>query len=216
MEARSSAAQIEKRSPHLSDQHRQQLSQMGVAGYGINDCTNNGNVWLGKDGSTTNTFYNHAGEDIILIIWSGEGSWVNVHNPDVAVSMKKGHHHTVSFADGISGGWAAIYKDTVLENGLVKQTWGEYTMGEWGTIDVSREVWMKGRNMRIHTPNCVSDMDKCVFVCPDGQDTCWQQYELHNCDNGSQGGATYGTYGGMPSGGCGNFGSSPHLRTIFE
>jgi len=188
---------------------------MGVQ-YGKNDCENNGGVWIGKDGDFTNTFHNAADEDIILVVWSE--SWVNANQPWITTTLKKKQSKTVSFASGQSGGWAAIYKDTQLDMGQVCNTWGEYTMDAmWGTVDVSREVNMNGHHMRIDTPHCVSDMDQCVFVCPAGQNSCWQQYELHNCATGSQVGASYGAdpYNGMPSGGCTGFGEHPHLRTVF-
>jgi len=209
-------AEFEKRATqfvHAKDVGK--LSKLGVAGTGVNDCEDNGHVWIGKNGQYTNEFINHSGEDIILVIWGAEGSWINAQQPVITLSMPPGHKKTISFADAASGAWAAVYSDTELINGQVANTWGEFTFGEWGVVDVSREVNMEGHHMRIHGPQCVTDMETCVFVCPNGMKSCWLEYELHNCDAGSQPGAQFGYDYGAPSGGCGGMGSSAHLRTVF-
>ncbi|KAK7545280.1 hypothetical protein IWX49DRAFT_432328 [Phyllosticta citricarpa] len=171
-------------------------------------------VWIGSDGKWTNTYHNQADEDCVLVVWGSAGSWVNAKAPLVTVSIPAGENKTLSFADGASGAWAVMYEDTELVNGQISQTWGEYTFGEYGVVDVSREVNMQGHNMTIQTPNCVTDMETCVFVCKDPSSiSCWLEYELKNCENGSQEGANKGTYAGADSGGCGNMGDSADLHT---
>jgi hypothetical protein len=184
---------------------------------GTNAATNNGGVWLGNDGPYTNDFTNNSTEPIILAIWGPAGSWVNAIKPLITVSIPAGAVQTVSFANGASGAWAPIYPDTTLtQYGQIGQTWGEYTFaGQWTTVDVSREVLMTGRAMRIETPKCVSDMTTCVFVCTGGVTTCLTGYELQNCAAGSQPGAQVGTYAGAASGGCSGMGDSAKLKTFF-
>jgi hypothetical protein len=141
---------------------------------------------------------------------------VNKFTPAIAVTLESGASQVVSFANGVSGGWTGIYKDTTLVNGQVSQTWGEFTFsGIYSTVDVSREVNMKGRGMRIETPTCISDMATCVFVCKGGLPTCWLDYELQNCAPGSQVGANFGISYGMPSGGCTGMGVDGKLKTFF-
>jgi len=192
------------------------LSSIGVAGTGTNAVANNGGAWLGADGPYKNTFQNNSTEPVVLVVWTGATSWVNKFTPAITVSLEPGAAQVVSFANGVSGGWAGVYKDTKLVNGQIQQTWGEYTFsGIYSTVDVSREVTMSGRGMRIETPTCVSDMATCVFVCKGGLTTCWLDYELQNCAPGSQVGANYGISYGMPSGGCTGLGAAGTLKTFF-
>jgi len=195
------------------------LKGLGFTCAGANPTSNNGGVWLGGGGTYTNNFVNKATETVILIIWGPQGSWVNAVAPLITVAIEPGQSQTVSFADGQSGAWAGVYSDTKLVNGQVCNTWGEYTFaGAYSTVDVSREVNMSGKGMEIQTPQCVSNMNTCVFVCNSGN-SCEMGYSLLNCAVGSQPGANYGTanYGGgpVPSGGCSGMGSSAALTTIF-
>lgn len=173
-------------------------------------------VWIGDSGKYTNEFINRSTQHLILVVWGPDASWVNVHQPLITISLPPGASDTISFASGTSGAWAAVYDDTGLVNGQVFETWGEYTFGEQGCVDVSREVNMLGHNMTIKTGNCISDMDTCVFKCKDGAVTCWLEYELANCENGSQPGATYGIHDGAPSGGCGGMGATATIDTVFQ
>jgi len=182
---------------------------------GLNAVAAGASAWIGTGGAYTNTFTNNAGEDLIVVIWGPAGSWVNVNVPLVTLSLASGAVETVSFATGLSGAWSAIYSDTETVDGQVSNTWGEFTFGPTGVVDVSREVNMAGHGMIVNGPTCTTDMDTCVFVCSTGN-TCLTDYELLNCDNGSQTGATYGTFGGYPSGGCGwNGADSAALETQF-
>lgn len=182
---------------------------------GLNPTASNGHAWIGADGQYTNEFINQSGEDVVLVVWGPAGSWVNAIQPQITISIPNNSSKTLSFPSGASGAWAPIYASTKLVNGQISETWGEFTFGQWGVVDVSREVNMKGRSMSIVGPKCTTNMDQCVFVCPDGQDVCTYGYILKNCANGSQAGANYGTYAGSPSGGCGGMGDAAHLKTYL-
>lgn len=206
--------QAEKRAAAITDTDVAKLSALGVLSTGVNSFAPNGAAWLGTDGAYKNEFVNESGEDLILVLWGVAGSWINVVQPHITASIPAGQSLWVSFADGASGAWTAIYSDTKLVNGQASNTWGEFTFGQWGVVDVSREVNMSGHPLSIVTPTCVTDMDTCVFVCSSGN-VCTFDYLLLNCENGSQAGANYGIHEGAPSGGCGNMGSGATLRTTF-
>jgi hypothetical protein len=191
------------------------LTSKGIKTAGVNAVSNNGGVWIGNDGAYTNKFINDSGEDLILVIWGSEGSWVNANTPLITCSLSPGESTTISFASGSIGAWSAVYQDTKLVDGQICNTWGEFSMGEYGVVDVSREVNMNGHTMEIVGPKCTTNMNTCVFVCPSG-DVCTYGYELENCANGSQPGATYGLDNGCPSGGCGGMGSSASLTTTLS
>lgn len=206
---------VDKRATALTAVDAGKLSALGVATMGINAVANNGQAWLGEDGAYKNEFCNESGEDLILLIWGVAGSWVNAVQPTITASIPAGGSVWVSFADGASGAWTAVYGDTQLVNGQASNTWGEFTFGQWGVVDVSREVKMDGHGMSIVGPTCTSDMDTCVFTCSGGALTCMYDYLLLNCENGSQPGANYGTFEGSPSGGCGGMGAAATLKTTF-
>jgi hypothetical protein len=191
------------------------MSQMGFHSLGVNGGSSDAGVWLGADGPYTNEFNNESGQDLVLVVWGPDGSWVNVKQPLVTASIANGTSTTVSFANGQSGAWSAIYDDTEMLNGQISNTWGEYTFSPMGVVDVSREPNMDGKKMTIVGPKCVTDMDTCVFVCNEGK-ICMTGYELKNCAPGSQPGAQYGTYFGAASGGCGGMGDSAQLKTYLS
>jgi hypothetical protein len=182
----------------------------------MNSYSNNGQAWLGQSGPYQNEFVNESGEDLILCVWGVAGSWINAVQPTITASIPAGQSLWVSFADGASGAWSAVYSDTKMVNGQLSETWGEFTFGQWGVVDVSREVNLNGHGMSIVGPSCTSDMDTCVFKCANGVVTCMFDYVLQNCENGSQPGANYGTFAGAPSGGCGGMGSSATLKTTLS
>ncbi|KAL2436269.1 hypothetical protein ABEF95_007292 [Exophiala dermatitidis] len=208
-------AEVEKRATALTATDASKLTSLGVANLGVNSAVANGHAWLGTDGPYLNEFVNESGEDLILVVWGVAGSWINAVQPSITASIPAGESVKVSFADGASGAWTAIYSDTPLVNGQASNTWGEFTFGQYGVVDVSREVNMSGHSMSIVGPSCTSDMNTCVFQCSSGN-SCITGYELINCENGSQVGANYGTYDGAPSGGCGGMGSSATLKTTFS
>jgi len=207
--------QPEKRDTALTDTDASKLSALGVGSLGINAYVSNGQAWLGSDGAYQANFYNGAGEDLILVCWGVAGSWINAVQPVITASIAAGSSLTASFADGASGACSAIYSDTELVNGQASNTWMEFTFGEYGVVDVSREVNMSGHSISVVGPTCTTDMDTCVFVCASGN-VCTTGYLLLNCANGSQAGANYGEYDGSPSGGCGGMGSSATLAVTFS
>jgi len=193
---------LSKRSA-LSADDSSLLTTLGFKAAGVNAVSPNGAAWIGNDGPYLNKFHNSASEPVILTIWTGATSWVNANAPSITVSIPPGSAQIISFAEGVSGGFSGVYPSTKLVNGQVQNTWGEFTYsGSYSTVDVSREVTMEGQGLRIETENCLTDMDTCVFVCKGGLLTCWLDYELQNCEPGSQPGANYGISYGMPSGGC--------------
>ena len=199
----------------LSAVDEAKMLALGVTAIGTNSKTNNGAIWIGDDGSYTNEFSNTSGEDLILVCWGSQGSWVNAVVPLITVSIPSGGKTTLSFANGNSGACAAIYSDTKLENGQICNSWLEHTYGPSGVIDVSREVNMDGHTIEAVGPSCTTNMDTCVFVCDSG-DSCLTGYTLKNCANGSQAGATYGQYDGADSGGCGGLGNAAKVKTCLS
>lgn len=183
--------------------------------------------WVGTAGNAafTNEFVNQSGEDLTLVLWGAAGSWVNAVQPQITVSIPQGQNQTVSFPDNWSGAWAPVYGATTQYFGQVIETWGEATFNKYyATADVSREVNGNGRNMKIVTPQCVSDMNTCVFVCngennmASGFPQCLHQYKLLNCAIGSQPGANYGkdpNLGNADTGGCSGMGQSAKLTTYL-
>jgi len=188
---------------------------LGLKAIGINSKTANGGVWIGDDGSYTNEFSNASGEDIVLVCWGSQGSWVNAVVPLITLSIPAGGKTTLSYANGHSGACTAIYADTTLVNGQISNTWLEHTYGPSGVFDVSREVNMSGHSIEAVGPSCTSNMEKCVFVCDSGN-SCLTGYTLKNCANGSQAGANYGQFDGADSGGCGGLGNSAAIKTTLS
>lgn len=200
----------------LSQEDCQHMSNIGMAGQGKNDFGNNGNIWIGNDGPSTFTFTNDATNPspvpVTIIVWYNapydyQSSFMNVRTPMVSYSLPNiGDKVTISLADGVSGGFAALnnHETTLSQYGQIFNTWGEFTSGQYGTFDVSREVNMGGNVISARTAGgCLSDMETCVFKCKNGN-SCGesQTYDLVNCDNGSQPGASLGYYDNNPSGGC--------------
>jgi len=157
---------------------------------------------------------NDSGENIIVVNWGAAASWVNVQAPLITQSLAPGKTFTISMASGQSGAMSAIYSDTKLVNGQISNTWLEYTTGQFGVFDVSREVNMNGHSISSSTDGCNSNMDTCVFKCTSGT-TCMTGYELVNCGTGSQKGASFGMFQGAPSGGC-MIGSTKKISVTFS
>jgi len=190
------------------------LTKLGVAGAGANAVSNNGGVWIGSGGEYMADVTNDSGETIIVVSWGAAASWVNVQAPLITQSLAPGQSFTISMASGQSGAISAIYSDTKLVNGQISNTWLEYTTGQFGVFDVSREVNMNGNSISSSTDGCNSNMDTCVFKCTSGT-TCMTGYELDNCATGSQKGASFGMFEGAPSGGC-MIGSSKKITVTFS
>lgn len=209
-----SLSTVVKRSTALSESDTVLLKDMGFPLTGLNSDTADDGVWFGDDGPYTNEFCNESGEDLFLFIWGVEGSWVNVKQPLITTFLANGSCITISFAYGQTGAWSAVYPNTKNIDGQIAETWGEYTMKEQGCYDVSKLPNMDGRPMAILGPKCVSDFDRCVFVCKEGN-RCMINYELENCAPGSQPDTQYGLDYGAPSGGCGIYDRSANFTTLF-
>ncbi|KAJ9136556.1 effector 5 protein [Pleurostoma richardsiae] len=210
----------------LSAADCQHMSDIGMAGQGANPTSNNGVVWIGSDGPNTFTFTNQATNPspvpVALILWNApsgdyQASFMNVRTPQISYSLPNtGDSVTISVANGISGAWAALNNQvTVLSQyGQIYNTWGEFTTGQYATVDISREVNMGGNvmSLKVAASGCVANMYTCAFQCKSGN-TCGSSgtYDLVNCAAGSQPGASYGTYDGNPSGGCTGFSNGGHL-----
>lgn len=192
------------------------LKALGVVSAGINAVSDAQDVWVGTGGPYTMELINNAGEDLYLVCWGSAGSWINSIVPLITLSIPSGGKSTLSFKDGASGALGAFYSDTKLVNGQLSNTWVEFTMGNYGVFDVSREVNMNGHSVEVVGPSCTSNMDTCVFKCTDSSvSSCEFDYELVNCDTGSQKGAQFGTYKGAASGGCGGLGEAASMVATF-
>ncbi|EJT78275.1 hypothetical protein GGTG_03377 [Gaeumannomyces tritici R3-111a-1] len=208
------------------------MSKMGMKGQGVNARKNPGSgIWVGEDGHNTFVFENESKGKVTVIIWNKgtlpdgkpdyEGHCMNVRVPQVSWSLAKGEKVTVSLSkEKVSGGFAAIYEGSTKINGFgqIDQTWGEFTTGDYATVDVSRLIRMDGEPMSMRTSvGCVSNMEKCVFVCKQGN-ICGKPdtYNLQNCVNPGetdprvknqpnttpQQGANHGWFNNQPEGGC--------------
>jgi hypothetical protein len=208
--------QIEKRANALTAADSSKLTALGAMIAGVNAATSAGGIWLGEDGAYKNEITNESGEDIIVVCWGVAASWINAVQPHITASLPAGQSIWISASAGQTGACSSIHSDTELVNGQVKNTWFEFTFGEYGVIDVSREVDMQGHSISVVGPTCTTDMNTCVFKCGNGELVCTFNYVLENCANGSQPGANYGTYDGAPSGGCGGMGSSATLKTTIS
>lgn len=200
----------------LSASDASKILELGLKSVGLNPTSISQTPWVGTDGQFTNQFVNQSGEDLVLVLWGPAGSWVNAIQPQLTISIPTGGRRTVSFPVGWSGAWAPVYTSTTLRNGQIFDTWGEGTFNPpYSVVDVSREANTNGRPMSVVGPQCTTDMNTCVFQCVDNVDQCLTGYELVNCATGSQVGATFGTYQGADSGGCGGMGSSAALVTYL-
>jgi len=152
----------------------QHMSNIGMHSQGKNP-TGNAPIWVGNGGANRFNFKNSAGVPVTLVFWQfppGDyrASFMNAVTPAVTYSIADKASMTVSVNNGVSGAWAGLYNHatTLSPNGQIFNTWGEFTTGPWGTVDVSREVNMKGNGMSINLPGgCVSDMNTCSYHCND-------------------------------------------------
>ncbi|KAK3936438.1 hypothetical protein QBC46DRAFT_366924 [Diplogelasinospora grovesii] len=201
----------------LAQDDCQWMSQIGMAGMGINAGGNNGHVWVGGDGPNTITFWNRSPVRIIALLWNGDQSWVNVAAPQISWSLAPGQAVTISAANGVAGGFSALYNhQTTLRDGQVYNTWGEFSTGNSATVDISRLPNMSGSAMdaRVGT-GCVTNMNTCVFVCSNGQNRCGGpgEYALINCSGPN---TAYGLDpNGQPGGGCQGWSNGGHIDVDF-
>jgi hypothetical protein len=219
------AMNLENRAAGISATGTSMLTKLGfgsqgVPATGLNEVAAGGcGVWIGSDGTYTNTFHNNATNEVVLVVWGSEpayqASFPMAVQPLVTASIASGCSLTLSFAEGQSGAWSMVYPDTTMtEWGQIDNTWGEYTFAADGVVDVSREVNMNGNTMEIVGPSCTTNMDTCSFQCTGGATTCGTagSYQLVNC--AGQPGANNGD--GI-NGGCGWPGASTvALKTYFN
>lgn len=189
------------------------VSKIGIGSQGQNAQANNGACWIGSDGPNVNTVKNAASGQIVLVVWGPLGSWVNANAPLITYGLNPGGSVQISCSTGYSGGMSAIYSGTTLSPyGQVDNTWVEFTYGQYGTVDVSREVNMNGNSVSVVGATCTTDMNNCVFVCNSGT-TCGaaNSYTLKNCgpSNGGQSDAA------AQNGGC-FMGSNAMVTTTWS
>jgi hypothetical protein len=188
-------------------------------------------AWLGNDGDYVNTLTNDANEEITVLVWDknstpklGDAQYMDKHAPAITVKIPAGSSVPVSMAHGASGGFTAVYSDTIWSDitWLLTSTIGEFTaQGGDTTFDVSREWFMDGHGMTIEAGDCKSSTvnNECAFYCKSGQ-TCGESgtYELNqssssNCNRAM---VDFG-FGSNPEGGC-RVDSSSHksVKTSFH
>ncbi|KAK2616310.1 hypothetical protein QQS21_000744 [Conoideocrella luteorostrata] len=198
------------------------MASIGILGQGVNAMSDSGRIWIGEGGPNTFTFKNDADGPLIVVLWDFppsdyEASFMNARHAAVSSSLpRKGDRVVVSLANGVSGGWSALVNQNtkLSQYGQIDNTWGEFTTGNYATVDISREVNMRGTSMSVRTSGgCVSDMNRCVFVCKSG-DKCGESgsYTLQDCQPGSQPGANYWTDNVNASGGCQAWSNGGHLE----
>jgi hypothetical protein len=201
------------------------MSKIDIKSQGINARGPNGNIWIGDQGPNTFTFTNRAGGPVTIVVWTNDAPGDHAasfvagqggRQPKVTYSLAKdGDKVTLSLVNKLSGGWSALVnrKTKLSPYGQIENTWGEFTSGEYATVDISRLINMSGTQMSASTNGgCTTDMNKCVFVCRQGN-TCWQagSYKLQNCQNNSQPGATIGQLNGNDEGGCQGWKNGGHV-----
>jgi len=193
---------------------------MGLFSLGVNakSHTEKAVAWLGDSGTGTQTnFTNKAKDTITVVLWHlplGDyaAMCMNVKQPQITHTLKPGESVLVTIADGVSGAFSAVYPQTKINfAGQISNTWGEFTTGPYGTVDVSREVAPEGNGMSITTSTgCKSDFKSCFFACTalNAQGVCGEAgtYKLHNCPEQSD---ASGMNGGCP-------GMSGKVAVAFE
>lgn len=171
------------------------LESMGLFSLGLNAKapSEKAVAWLGATGTGTQTnFTNSAKDTITLVLWHlplGDyaAMCMNSRQPQITQTLKPGDSVVVTIADGVSGAFSAVYPLTAINfAGQISNTWGEFTTGPYGTIDVSREVAPQGNGMSITTSTgCKSNFESCYFACTslDAHGVCGEagSYLLHNC-----------------------------------
>ncbi|KAK0707705.1 hypothetical protein B0H67DRAFT_556354 [Lasiosphaeris hirsuta] len=202
------------------------LSSIGFTGPGSNPSSNSaGKIWLGSNGPNIFTFANKANTDVVLVLWDDSNSYassfVTQYAPKLTVSIAAGGRTTISLANGVTGAWSAVYRGGVAgptkvsANGQVENTWGEFTTGEWATVDVSRLITMSGNQFSVKVgTGCQADNARCAYVCKSGS-TCWLSgsYDLIGCKNQPNNNAWYG--GADPEGGCAGWSNGGKIDVEF-
>ncbi|KAK1757181.1 hypothetical protein QBC47DRAFT_422172 [Echria macrotheca] len=184
----------------------------------------NADIWIGLDGPNTFTFVNGATVPIILIIWyralgDDQASFMNARPPRISYSLPtRGSAVEISLANDVPGAWSALYDHTtpLTTYGQIDNTIGEFSTGEFATVDVSRLVNMSGNPMTVRVSSgCVADMDRCVYACDTGTTSCGGPgtYNLLGC--GGKNAVQSVDKDGNPSGGCQGWSNGGHVDVIM-
>jgi len=202
------------------------MASIGIRAQGENAvATSNGTgIWIGSDGPNTFTFANAADVPMTLIIWyrglgDDQASFVNARAPTISYSLPtRGSAVNISLANAVPGGWSTLYNHTttLTQYGQVDNTFGEFSTGEWATIDVSRLVTMSGNSMTVTaTGGCVADMGKCVYACDTDTDSCGDAgtYNLLGCKGTNA--VQSVDPDGNPTGGCQGWSNGGHLEIFM-
>jgi len=211
-----SAAQFscESLASGLNREDCEYMASIGIRAQGENAVelgSNGTGIWIGLDGPNTFTFINAFDVPMILIMWyrgpgDDQASFVNVRAPTISYSLPTQYSAVrVSLANGVPGGWSILYNHTtpLTRYGQVDNTFGEFSTGEWATIDVSRLVKMSGNSMIVSvTSGCVANMDQCAYACDTDTDSCGAAgtYNLLGCEGTNAVEAIDSD--GNPTGGC--------------
>jgi hypothetical protein len=194
------------------------MASIGMFAQGRNDYGDNGRVWIGADGPNTFIFINAAGVPITLVLWykapgDDAASFMNVRQPYISYSLPAtGSAVEISAANGVSGGFSGLYNRSteLTAYGQISNTLGEFTTGDWATVDVSRLVNMAGNAMTVEVfggessePDCVADLQTCAYTCSlDEVQSCGAAgtYKLVDCDGPNA--EKSADPDGNPTGGC--------------
>lgn len=191
---------------------------------GINDKSNNGGLWVGKDSDWGMDVTNN-GDDAVFYCWlknGFSGMSINVNAPAISVGIKSGQTVSISAAPGTSGACAPATMKTPKSNfGGVKNTWAEFTFGDagrkiMGAFNVSKNVNMKGCDISMKGATCTSDKATCIFQCKDeNAESCEFGYNLINCSAANGGGGGYDPVMGGVGGGCNMPENGERLKVTF-
>jgi hypothetical protein len=195
--------------------------KLGISQVGVNAKADNKMMWLGDDSAWKMEFINDGAAPVGLFCWASNGysgMSLNKAQPAISVNLAVGASQVVSFAAGVPGACAPANDQTKLAMfGGIENTWIEFTFGNNGAFDVSREVNMNGMSIHAKGSKCTSDMDTCVFKCKDSNaSSCQTDYDLFNCGSNSGGGGGYDAAMGGTGGGCAMGSDGEHVTVTFS
>jgi hypothetical protein len=204
------------------------MASIGMLSQGNNAVSaddNQNGIWIGNDGPNTFTFINEAGVPLTVVMWymspyDDQSSFMNARTPEITYSIPaSGEGVVFSLANGVPGGWSAIYNRStrLTQYGQVDNTFGEFSTGEFATIDVSRLVNMAGDPMTVLVQGgCVANMTRCVYACDTGTESCGEEgtYNLLGC-HGQNAVQSVDRYGN-PTGGCQGWSNGGHVDIILS
>lgn len=199
-----------------------------MLGQGTNarsDNDSDSGIWIGGDGPNTFTFINVAYVPVTVVVWhralgDDQASFLNARVPKISYSLpERGSAVVISLANGVPGGWSALYNRStpLTQYGQVDNTFGEFSTGEFATIDISRLVNMSGNPVTVRVSGgCVADMKSCVYACDTGTSSCGAAgtYNLLGC--GGPNAVQSVDPDGNPTGGCQGWSNGGHLDIMLE